>query len=379
MLNAKSQMLNAKCQKPKANNQKPITILGSTGSIGQQTLAIIRRYPRKFKILGLANNTNWRLLQQQIQKFKPKLVATNCPQKISAPVQICSLIELAQQKANLVVNGLSGSSGVAATLAALKKGNDVALANKEALVIAGPFLRRAAKKSGAKIWPVDSEHAALFQLLQGRAPSEIHQVILTASGGALRDYPLKQLHKVTPAQVLRHPTWQMGAKVTVDSATLANKAFEVIEAAELFQLPLNKIKILGHPQSLVHALVELKTGETLAALAQPSMLLPIGNALFKFQQPPQPHFNFCALANQNLQFHAIDYKRYPIFPLILQAAQQGLLARAVAAYADEVAVEKFLHREIAFPEISNFVAAALRKIPRGPATLKNIFRIRTEI
>lgn len=355
-----------------------LTILGSTGSIGQQTLAVLRRYPHKFRVLGLANHSNHQLLTRQIREFTPRFVATQAPVKLRR-TKLCTLHELSQKKVDLVVNGISGSNGILPTLTALENGSNVALANKEALVIAGPFLRRAARRRGTRLLPVDSEHAALYQLLKNRPKTEIHQIILTASGGALRNLPLSKLAKVTPAQVLRHPTWQMGAKITVDCSTLANKAFEVIEAAELFELPLAKIKVLLHPQSLVHALIELKTGETLAAAATPDMRLPIGNALFNFATPPHPHLKFLDLTGKRLEFYPLKEKRYPLFHTILRAAKQGLYQRAIATFAAETAVSKFLKQEIPYPAIPKFVVNALQKIPFQKATLKNILNLKTEI
>lgn len=361
--------------------QKTITILGSTGSIGRQTLAIIRKHPREFKIIGLAGGKNWRLLSKQICEFRPRFVASQNPQKVGGGTQILPLEKLAATKCNLLVSAISGVAGLSPTLAALRKGTDVALANKECLVAAGDLLRRVMKKTGAQIFPIDSEHSGVWQLLEKLVPTQVgiprnkvRRIILTASGGALRDLPLAQLKNVTPHRVLAHPTWQMGVKVTVDSATLANKAFEVIEAHHLFGLPFEKIDVVIHPQSIVHALVETIDGNIFAQLAHPDMRLPIQHALFRGERRASL-INFLDLANLKLEFRKPDFRRFPLFKIILDAAKKGGLHPAVAAVADELAVRKFLAGEIKFLEISKFVARALRKVPRGHANLRNILAV----
>jgi 1-deoxy-D-xylulose-5-phosphate reductoisomerase len=350
-----------------------LIILGSTGSIGQQTLEVIRRFPSKFKVAGLAGGNNFELLQQQIAEFHPRFIATNHPEKFPKQ-KILPLSKLAAEKCDLVVSAVSGVAGLLPTLAALEAGNDVALANKECLVLAGGIVMQTARKHKAQIFPVDSEHSGVWQLLEKIDPKKIRKVILTASGGSLRNLPLYRLHAITPREVLNHPTWQMGKKVTVDSATLANKAFEVIEAHHLFNLPYEKIEIVIHPQSIVHAIVETIDGGIFAQLANPDMRLPIQHALFRGVRNTSP-LEFLELAGKKLEFIKPDFTRYPLFQTILAAAQQGGLAPAVAAIADEIAVEKFLAGEFSFPEMESFVKAALEKTPRKPATLKNILEL----
>ena len=350
-----------------------LIILGSTGSIGQQTLEVIRRFPREFKVVGLAGGENFELLEAQIAQYSPRFIATNHPNKFRNQ-KILPLEELAAQKCDLVVSAVSGVAGLLPTLAALRVGNDVALANKECLVLAGGIVMQTARKNNAQIFPVDSEHSGVWQLLEKVDKKKIRKVILTASGGSLRNLPLYRLHAITPREVLNHPTWQMGKKVTVDSATLANKAFEVIEAHHLFDLPYEKIEIVIHPQSLIHALVETIDGGIFAQLANPDMRLPIQHALFRGIRNPSP-LDFLSLADKKLEFIKPDFTRYPLFQTILSAAQQGGLAPAVAAIADEVAVNKFLAGEISFPEMEIFVKTALAQTPRKPATLKNILEL----
>lgn len=351
---------------------KKIIILGSTGSIGKQTIEVIRKHSNDFKIVGLAAGKNWQLLKKQIKEFEPQFISTNFPEKFKRK-KIFSLEELAVQKCDLVISAISGLAGLKPTLAALKVGRDVALANKESLVLAGKLVIQTAKKSKAKIFPVDSEHSGLWQLLENIETKDIKKIILTASGGALRDLPLSNLKNISPEKVLKHPTWQMGAKVTVDSATLVNKAFEVIEAHHLFGIPYEKIDVLIHPQSLVHALVETVDGNLFAQLASPDMRLPIQHALFGGKRN-KSKVNFLDLASKKLEFYKPDFKRYPLFPVILKAAEKGGLAIVVAAAAAELAVEKFLKKEIGYSDMLVLIQKCLKKIPDKLANLNNILR-----
>jgi 1-deoxy-D-xylulose-5-phosphate reductoisomerase len=265
---------------------------------------------------------------------------------------------IAESQPDLVVNGLVGAAGLRPTLAALERGIDVGLANKESLVIGGALIQRVLTQTRARLIPIDSEHSALFQLLQGRSSDEIVRVVLTASGGALRDWPLERLSKATPEDVLQHPTWQMGSRITVDSATLVNKALEVIEAHWLFALPYERIEAVIHPQSIVHGLVELCDGSWLAHLGTPDMRVPIQYALtypWRAQQRCAP----LDLVGLQLKFDSLEPKRYPAFGLIIEAGRRGSTYPAVANAADEVAVERFLRREIAFGDIPVLIEAVL--------------------
>ncbi len=366
--------------------QTSLTVLGATGSIGRQTLAVVRQFPHDFKVFGLSAGENWQLLLRQIREFRPRFVALRSPEaadllarRTKVPILVGGegVLQLAQKKVDLVVSAITGVAGLAPTLAALRAGNDIALANKESLVLAGELTMRTARRHRVKIFPVDSEHSGVWQLLEGRDPQTIRRIILTASGGALRDLPLTKLKSVTPRQVLAHPTWQMGAKVTVDSATLANKAFEVIEAHHLFGVPYSKIEAVIHPQSLVHALVELTDGSLLAQLAEPDMRLPIQLALRANSKQPTASriIKRLDLVGKKLEFQKIEAKRYPLFQMILAAAKQGGLAPAVAALAAEAAAKRFLDDQIPYSEMSRIVSRALRDVPRGSVSEENIARL----
>lgn len=353
--------------------RKNLIILGSTGSIGRQTLEIVREFPREFKIIGLAGGQNFELLAEQIREFQPRFIATSVPAKFPA-AQILSLEKLAAQKCDLVVSAISGVAGLPPTLTAIRARNSVALANKESLVLAGKIVIAQAKKFGVKILPVDSEHSAVWQLLQKVPRAKVRRVILTASGGALRDTPLAEFPKISPQKVLRHPTWAMGAKITLDCATLANKAFEIIEAAHLFDFPLEKIEAVIHPQSLVHAMIETVDGNLFAQMSQPSMKLPISLALFDGVRQADSVAPL-DLVGRNLEFRKIEKARYPLFFTILAAAQKGGIFPAAAAASSEFWGQKFLAGEIAFPEIAKMTSKSLQKVSPQPANLKNILAI----
>ncbi|MFH0834689.1 MAG: 1-deoxy-D-xylulose-5-phosphate reductoisomerase [Patescibacteria group bacterium] len=351
---------------------KTIILLGSTGSIGRQTLEIIRENPREFKIVGLAAGENFALLKKQIAEFKPKFFFARSGHVRS--LQNCRFLDLEKlsaQKCGLVVSAISGVAGLAPTLAALRAKNSVALANKESLVLAGNIVMSAARKSGVQIFPIDSEHSAVWQLLAKIPREKVRRIILTASGGALRDTPLRDFPKISPAKVLHHPTWAMGDKITLDCATLANKAFEIIEAAHLFDFPLDQISAVIHPQSLVHALVETVDGNFFAQISRPSMKLPIALAL-RGGVRSENSLAKLDLVGQKFEFRPIEKNRYPLFFTILDAAKRGGIFPAAAAASSEFFGEKFLAGEIAFPEIAKLTAKSLREISPRPANLKNI-------
>ncbi|MFH1546707.1 MAG: 1-deoxy-D-xylulose-5-phosphate reductoisomerase [Patescibacteria group bacterium] len=368
--------------------KKNIIILGSTGSIGRQTLEVVRKFPREFEVVGLSSGKNWRLLEKQIREFRPQFISTELPEKLTPQISgglICTKIlpleELAAKKCDLVVSAIAGVAGLPPTLKAIQKGRKIALANKESLVLAGKVVMQEAKKFRAEILPIDSEHSAVWQLLEKIPRSKIRKIILTASGGGLRDIPLVEFKNISPAKVLRHPTWKMGRKITLDCATMANKAFEIIEAAHLFNLPLEKISAVIHPQSFVHALVETIDGNIFAQLAAPDMRLPIQHALFGGERR-ESLITPLDLAGKKLEFHKIEKRRYPLFFTILEAAEKGGIFPAVAAAASEVFGEKFLAGEIKFPEIAKLTKKALELTPQisggltgvsaSNPTLKNI-------
>ncbi len=386
---------------------KRLAILGSTGSIGRQTLEVVAHLNElglefEFEVVALAAGTNIELLLEQARRFKPRFICVAEPARAEelrerlAPeldedgveVRVLAgeegLLRLAAlPEVDLVVNALVGAVGLEPTLAALEAGKALALANKESLVIGGHLVRRALEGGRGKLIPIDSEHSALFQLLEGRDPTEVERVILTASGGALRERPLAELERVTPEEVLRHPNWRMGKRITVDSATLVNKGFEVIEAHWLFGLEYDRIEALLHPQSIIHGLVELRDGTVLAALSPPDMRGPIQYALTYPERAPvascssnsSNSFPRLSLVGLELELAEIDPERYPAFELVVEAGRLGGTMPAAINAADEVLVERFLRGEIPFPRIwegLQEVFAAHRPRWRAEPTLEGI-------
>jgi len=343
---------------------KRLAVLGSTGSIGQQTLDVVRALPRRFHIVGLAGGKNLDLLAKQINEFKPRLVychdretlahLANADYEFLAPEDIARHPEV-----EFVVIATSGSSGLSPTLAAVKAGKNVALANKESLVMAGEIITNEAKLNGALILPIDSEHSAIWQCLGGEAQPAA-QLILTASGGPFLHYSPAELNEVTVEQALKHPSWQMGKKVTIDSATLMNKGFEVIEAHWLFDMPFDHIKVLVHPQSIVHSMVEFADSSIKAQLSCPDMRLPIQYALTypeRLPNPRLPRLDWSAISG--LTFEPPDLDTFPCLRLAIEAGRNGGTCPAVLCAADEVAVELFLGQRIKFTKIASLVKRAL--------------------
>ncbi len=339
---------------------KRLVILGSTGSIGRQTLDVVRGLPDRFQVLGLAAGRNVSLLQEQAREFHPRLLwcedaearasleAAAGPGARWAPLEE----QAAHPDADLVVVGTVGRAGLEPTLAALRAGKAVALANKEVLVMAGHLVSQAAARGGGQLLPVDSEHSAIWQCLWGEEKTSVARVILTASGGAFRDYTPEQLARVTPDEALHHPTWQMGRKITVDSATLINKGFEAIETRWLFDVPLERIEVVMHRESVIHSLVEFVDGSVKAQLGEPDMRLPIRIALCYPQRVAGAEAAPIDLARiGELHFEAADFRRYPALALALKAGRQGGTYPAVLAAADEVAVGHFLVGHLRFTDI----------------------------
>jgi 1-deoxy-D-xylulose-5-phosphate reductoisomerase len=357
-----------------------VVVLGSTGSVGRQTLDVIRAYPNRFRVAGLAAGRNLDLLCEQIAEFAPDMVCCADPEalagRLSAGVtarpaalapaesrhrpQSISLTEMASDPSvDIVVSAIVGGDGLLPTMAALAAGKAVALANKEAMVMAGGLIRAAAAKGGASIRPVDSEHSAIWQCLDGRDPAGIRRLIVTASGGALRDLPPAELAAVTPERALAHPTWLMGKRITIDSATLFNKGLEVIEARWLFDMPFDRIDVLMHRESVIHSMVEMTDGSILAQLSMPDMRLPIQYALTYPERLPLdlPSVDFARLGSLN--FGEPDLERYPCLGLALAAGRRGGSAPAALAAADEEAVNAFLDRRISFVDIPRLLADTL--------------------
>ena len=349
-----------------SNTVKQLAILGSTGSIGQQTLQVVRALPEHFRIVGLVAGKNLDLLAKQVSEFKPGFVyyeAKEAPANLSgAEYEFLSLEDIASHpEVDTVVIATSGKAGLQATLAAVKAGKNVALANKESLVMAGGIITRAAEQNGAHILPIDSEHSAIWQCLNGE-PQPPVQIILTASGGPFRHYSLAQLEGVTARQALNHPSWQMGEKVTIDSATLMNKGLEVIEAHWLFNVPIDSIKVIIHPQSIIHSMVEFVDGSIKAQLGYPDMRLPIQYALSYPERLPNPELPRLDWRNiKELTFEQPDFATFPCLKLAIEAGKAGGTCPAVLCAADEVAVELFLAQAIKFTDIADLVKQALEE------------------
>ena len=338
-----------------SNPIKKLAILGSTGSIGQQVLDIIRDFPDRFTIIGLAGGKNTSLLTEQISQFKPELVYSYDKLNLPDNVKLSSMEEIVTHpEVDMVVVATSGKVGLAPTLAAIQSGKKIAMANKEVLVMAGEIITTEAKLRKVQILPVDSEHSAIYQCLRGEA-GEIARLILTASGGPFYHQP-EILAKVTVNDALQHPTWKMGKKVTIDSATLMNKGLEAIEASWLFSIPLNKIEIVIHPQSVIHSLVEFVDGSIKAQLSMPDMRFAIQYALSypeRLANEKLPRINFSQL--NSLTFETLNYSMFPCLQLALDAGKQGGTYPAVLCAADEIAVQLFLERRIDFPQIAEII------------------------
>jgi 1-deoxy-D-xylulose-5-phosphate reductoisomerase len=351
---------------------KRIVILGSTGSIGRQALEIIQGEPG-LRACGLSAGANWKLLAQQAGMFKPDAVAIADPTDagrlqtaLPAGVKVFSgpdaMSELVcRLRPDLVVTAMVGSAGLAPTLTAIECKCDLAIANKESLVMAGGIVMPAARRAGVNILPVDSEHSAIFQCLAGRGVAEVRKIFLTASGGPLRTWPLAKVRNAKLAEVLNHPTWRMGQKVTIDSATMMNKALEVIEAHWLFDLPAEKIGVLIHPQSLVHGLVEFCDGSILAQVGAPSMTTPIACALHHPHRRDAPSAPLDLAAGGTWEFLPLDKQRYPAMALGYDVIQRGGTAGAVLNAANEVAVAAFVAGRLAFGAIVDIVREVLNR------------------
>jgi len=344
---------------------KRLAVLGSTGSIGQQTLDVVRALPERFRVVGLAAGQNIDLLAEQIGEFRPQAVSCSLADRSWLSGTGCEFVLLeniaCHPDVDIVVMAISGADGLRPTLAAVQAGKNVALANKESLVAAGEIITGEAKRSGARILPVDSEHSAIWQCLNGEQ-QEVSRIILTASGGPFRDYSEAQMKEVTVDQALKHPSWQMGRKVTVDSATLMNKGLEVIEARWLFDTPIDNITVLIHPQSIIHSMVEFIDGSVKAQLSYPDMRLPIQYALTypdRIANPRLPRLDWSRLSS--LTFEQPDLDKFPCLKLAVEAGKSGGTCPAVLGAADEVAVELFLSQRIRFVDMAPLIERVLEQ------------------
>jgi len=363
-----------------------VSILGSTGSIGRQTLEVIDAAPDRFRVSALAASRNIEVLAQQAQRYRPALAAildeSLAPeletrlagteiQVVAGETGLQAAATLSE--AQVVVGAISGIAGLAPVLAAIGASKRLALANKEPLVSAGAIVMSEARRCGAEVIPVDSEHSALFQCLLGHRREDVRRLILTASGGALRDLAPQELKAVTAERALAHPTWKMGPKVTVDSATMMNKGLEVIEAHWLFGVSVERIEVVLHRQSIVHSLVEFMDGAVLAQLSQPDMRLPIQYALSYPERAPVRWGALEIAQAGELTFGAVDLARYPCLRLAYAAARQGGTAPAVMNAANEVAVSAFLAGTIGFIDIPRIIEAVLERCsPASADTLEAV-------
>jgi 1-deoxy-D-xylulose-5-phosphate reductoisomerase len=346
---------------------KKLSILGSTGSIGKNTLEVVSAHPDKFKVVALAVKNNIQILEEQIIKFKPDVVAifdsaaAECIKKKKLSVDVLTggkgLAEVAKlEDVDMVVSAIVGSDGLVPTYEAVKAGKELALATKEALVMAGQIIMSEAKRQGVKILPVDSEHSAVFQCLNNRDINEVEKIILTASGGPFIGKSVSELESVTPSDALNHPNWDMGKKITIDSATLMNKGLEVIEAYWLFNVPLEKIDVILHPQSIIHSMVQFADGSVIAQMSVPDMKGPISYAL-SYPQRFEGILPVLDLAEiRELTFEEPDSEKYVSLGLTYDALKEGGTMPCVLNAANEVAVEAFLNEQIPFTGIPQVVS-----------------------
>ncbi len=348
-----------------------LALLGSTGSIGEQTLDVVRENPDRFEIVTLTANANWQRLAEQAREFIPDSVVIadeRCCEPLrkalsDLPIKVYAGKEAIEQCAaagnvQTVVNALVGYAGLHPTAAALKAGKKLALANKESLVVGGDYVIRLAREKKAPLLPIDSEHSAIFQCLMGEC-SPIRRLIITCSGGALRDLPREALASVTPEQALRHPQWHMGAKITIDSATLVNKGFEVIEAHWLFGVEPDRISVVIHPQSIVHSMVEFEDGAIKAQLGTPDMRMPISLALLFPRRAVRPSERFSFADHPTLTFGEVDREKYPALDIAYECLRRGGTAACTMNGSNEVAVRAFLEHRCSYPGIVGAIRYAL--------------------
>ncbi len=363
---------------------KKIALIGSTGSIGQQVLNVVDLNRDKFEIISLSANVNYSLLQDQILRYKPKIATLSdslSAQKINnLPPETLfyygenSMLHAVDGSADLVVVAVTGFAGLKAVLQAISQGQTVALANKESLVCGGELVTKLAKEKGVKILPIDSEHSAIWQCLSFDTQKPFEKLILTASGGAFRDIPIENLSSVTKEDALKHPNWNMGKKITVDCATMVNKAFEVIEAKWLFDTDYDKIDVVIHPQSIIHSMVEFCDGSIMAQLASPDMRLPIALAL-SYPDRLKKTGDKLNLLGKHLDFKALDTKRYPCFGLVLESAKRGGVYPCAISCANEETVKFFLDGKIKFTEIYDVLSFVLDNINQQEVTFETLCEV----
>ncbi len=357
------------------NKPKRIAVIGSTGSIGTQTLDIIAAYPERFTATVLTARSSADALIAQALKHRPALVVIAddslygkvrdalAPEGIEVASGAQAIAEAAaRDDVDTVVTASVGYSGLAPTMAAIRAGKEIALANKETLVVAGELVTRMLAESESRVIPVDSEHSAIYQCLAGESPESVRKLIITASGGPFRTFSSRQLETVTPANALKHPNWDMGAKITIDSATMMNKAFEIIEARWLFGIDADRIEAVVHPQSIVHSMVQFTDGAIKAQLGIPDMHLPIRYALASTDRLPYPARDLEITDYNGLTFERPDTERFPCLGYARLALERGGNTACVINAANEIAVESFLHEKIGFTDIPRLIAKTLEKV-----------------
>lgn len=355
--------------------KRRVTILGSTGSVGTQTVDLIAREPEKFQVVALTARSNVKLLAEQARLLKPELVVVADESKyleakeavaglgVAVAAGASAVVEAAEMESDWVMAAIVGAAGLPSTIAAAKRGVKLAFANKETLVCAGPLMMDLVAKHGCKLLPVDSEHNAIYQVFDEEHRSGIARLIVTASGGPFRAFSREQMALVTPEQAGKHPVWNMGAKISIDSATLMNKALEVIEAAFLFWMPSEQIDVLVHPQSVIHSMVEYKDGSTLAQLGTPDMRIPIGYCLAWPDRMETPAAKLDLAKIGSLTFEPPDMTKFPTLRLGREAMARGGVAPAVLNAANEVAVQAFLDNKIGFLDIAAIIEETLCQQP----------------
>lgn len=369
---------------------RSISVLGATGSIGASTLDLIRRQPGQWRVVALTANGNAAELAKLALEFAaeiavvadeaalPALREALAGSAVAAAGGEAALVEAASRPADLTVAAIVGCAGLAPTMAAIEQGRTVALANKEALVAAGEVMTAAVARSGATLLPTDSEHNAIFQCLAGNSYDHVRSITLTASGGPFRDWSLERLHAATPAEAVKHPNWSMGAKISVDSATMFNKGLELIEAHHLFPVGLDRLRIIVHPQSVIHSMVEYRDGSTLAQLGPSDMRVPIASCLAWPERMDTPLAPLDLAVIGELTFRAPDEDCFPATRICRSAAEAGGAAPAVLNAANEVAVAAFLDGKLAFTRIAVVVEQVLaRYAPSSPASLADVMAIDT--
>ncbi|MCB2229262.1 1-deoxy-D-xylulose-5-phosphate reductoisomerase [bacterium] len=365
-------------------NPRILTILGSTGSIGRSTLDVVKAHPGAFEVRALAAFGNVEVLAEQYRTFRPKylcIVDQTKRARLESLLKgedveiLCGEAELVEMAAlrgpDMVVNAVVGAAGLRVSLRAVEEGKDLALANKESLVAGGPLFAPIIARTKSRILPIDSEHSAIWQVLQCGQKEEVRRILLTASGGPFRSLELSQFDSITVEQALDHPTWNMGAKITIDSATLANKGLEVIEAVQLFEVPAEKITVVVHPQSIIHSMVEFRDSSVIAQLSEPDMRLPITYALFWPERSESAYGRIDWAKMGSLTFEEPDFGKFPALKLAFEVASAGGTLPAVYNAANEEAVAAFLDRRIRFTEIGQTVARVVdRMSPETDLTLE---------